>query len=108
MHGDALLLILVMVFGCAAFFFGVIYLVFRVFAWFGRGFVGVFRTAPPKEPVGGPHRRRALLVCPREECQRVEGRRDARYCSQCGVSLRPIACMDQNDIERIESPEAGD
>lgn len=103
MQGDALLLILVMVFGCAAFFFGVIYLIGRALAWCGRGFVGVFRSAPSGKQAGsdlGPGRQ---LVCPREECRREEDRPDARYCSQCGAPLRPLHGLDQYDDERIES-----
>ena len=97
MYGDALLLVLVMVFGLAAFFFGVIYLVFRGLGWMGRGFVGVFRSKPveaPNQPLGDAGRRQG---CPRTECGRIEDREGARYCSQCGAGLRPIPCMDQYD-----------
>ena len=86
MHGDALLLIFAMIFGCAAFLFGVIYLICRMLGWVGRGFAGIFRpgaaAAERRMTSEGPRGR----VCPREECRRVESRLDARYCSRCGPS----------------------
>ncbi len=97
MPGDALLLVLVLIFGCAAFFFGVIYLVFRSLGWLGRGFVGAFRSVPPEAPNRPAGDRRPRLGCPRTECGRIEDREGAHYCSQCGAGLRPIPRVDQND-----------
>ena len=97
MSGDALLLVLVMIFGCAAFLFGVIYLVFRALGWMGHGFVGLLRSAPHEatpEPLDNP---RPLRACPRSECGRTEDRQGARYCSQCGAGLRPIPRVNQYD-----------
>ena len=36
MHGDVLLIVLVLVFGCAAFFFGILYALGRAVAWMER------------------------------------------------------------------------
>ncbi len=83
MHGDVLLIVLVLVFGCAAFFFGILYALGRAVAWVGRGVWGVCRPGSP--PVGP--RGLGVRFCPRTECRRVERRRDARYCSQCGQRL---------------------
>lgn len=92
MHGDALLLIFAMVFGCAAFLFGIIYLICRMLGWVGRGFAGIFRpgTAVAKrgEASGGQSGR----ICQREECRNVESRLDARYCSRCGAPLDGAGC----------------
>lgn len=87
MHGDALVVVLVLVFGCAAFFFGLLYMLCRIVAWFGRGVANVFRPASRLARGGSTPRRSAVRVCPRERCRRVEYRRDARYCSQCGAPL---------------------
>ncbi len=86
MHGDVFLILLLLVFGCAAFLFGVIYVICQMFAWLGRGVWGAFRphhsacACPP--PVGSSRPK----VCPNERCRKVE-HRHARYCSQCGSSL---------------------
>jgi hypothetical protein len=87
MHGDLLLVVVILVFGCAAFLFGVIYLVCSVIGFVGRGVLGLFKPdrAPPGRRSGV--RGAGALVCPREECRKVEYR-DAKYCSQCGAPLR--------------------
>lgn len=86
MHGDLLLVVVILVFGCAAFLFGVIYLVCSVIGFVGRG---VFRVLGPRRRATGPpeagHRPKTL-VCPRAHCRKVE-HRDASYCSQCGAPL---------------------
>ncbi len=81
MHGDFLLLVLLMVFGCAAFFFGVIYLFCRLFGWVGRGMLSAVRPGAPENRAGTTQER----VCLRSGCRRVEYRPEARYCSQCGA-----------------------
>ena len=87
MHVDALVIILVLVLGCAAFIFGVISLAWQALAWVGRGALGTVRprrggnTPPAGMTVRGGR------VCPRPECRRVEKRREARYCSQCGSPM---------------------
>ncbi len=86
MHGDVLVVILLLVFGWAAFLFGVIYVLCKLTGWIGRGLRDVFRPSPRGETkrrsVSGPR----PLVCPDLQCQKVE-HRDAQYCSQCGARL---------------------
>ncbi|MEK6799789.1 MAG: hypothetical protein AABZ12_12560 [Planctomycetota bacterium] len=89
MHGDLFLVVVVLVFGCAAFVFGLVYLVCaavaRVIGGVGR-LLGL-KTAPPggRRSVrhGGWRRSR---VCPHAHCRNVEFR-PARYCSRCGSRL---------------------
>ena len=85
MQGDVLLLVLFLVLGCAACIFGVLYLICRLFARVGRGVAGVFKpcgpAGMPKRLMKGPRRR----VCPNVQCRKNEYRREAVYCSQCGV-----------------------
>jgi len=87
MHGEPLLIIVVLVFGIGAFLFGVIYVVCSILSAIGRGMMGIVR----------PHRRTGTaeldgtlsrpLVCPRRTCRKVEHRGDARFCGQCGAEL---------------------
>ena len=92
MPGDLLFVVLILVLGCAAFFFGVIYILCQGVAWIWNGVAGVFRSPPGSSDASGRRVRRARrggpLTCPRPECGRVE-RRPARYCSQCGTRLTP-------------------
>jgi len=88
MHGDVAIVVLILVFGCAAFFFGVIYMVGRALAWVGRG---VWRLAGGSPRVTarccGTAPGGATRMCTREGCRRIENRRGARYCSRCGAPL---------------------
>lgn len=86
MHGDVLLVILILVFGCAAFLFGVIYVICQVLAWIGRGLFGIFMPRRSAGEPGAASGHRGGRVCPRAGCGKVEYR-DARYCSQCGMPL---------------------
>lgn len=86
MHGDALVIVLLLVFGCAAFLFGVIYLLLKLLAALGRGVAGVFRRPSSGNGLGEARVCSRVRVCPRERCRKVEYR-DARYCSQCGTPL---------------------
>lgn len=89
MPGDLLLVILIVVLGCTAFFFGVIYVLCQGVAWIWRGVTGVFRRQPNSRATSARRiKRGAPLTCPRSECGKVE-RRPARYCSQCGTRLVP-------------------
>jgi hypothetical protein len=83
MHGDLLLVALVLVLGCAGFFIGVIYLACSFFAFIGRSLLGLGRHGGAAACGCGPRLGR-MRVCPRERCRKVE-RRAARYCSQCGA-----------------------
>ncbi len=90
MHGEILLVVLILTLGCAAFFFCVVYVFCRFLAWMGRGALGLF-TRPRRKAVrvrvveNGPYR-----ICPREQCRKVE-RRPARFCSRCGARLPQTA-----------------
>lgn len=96
MHGDILIILVLLVLGVAAFFFGVIYAVYRVLASVGRGIAHLLwpRRVPcsprvPAAPAARPARsqgRRTFRVCLREQCRHVE-HRPARFCSQCGAKL---------------------
>jgi len=85
MQGDALLVILVLGLGIAAFGFGVVYVVCQFLSWIGRGVIGIFRPHRVHSS-GGPGSIRKGRVCPREGCGKVEYR-DARFCSQCGMPM---------------------
>ncbi len=90
MHGELPILVLVLIFGCAAFFFGVVYLIGRAIAWVAKSLASLVgwtcdpSTAPSRLERVGKSRRRA---CPRPGCRRVEYRHGARFCSQCGSPL---------------------
>ena len=88
MPGDWLLVVLILVFGCAAFLFGLVYVVWCVVGMVGRGMWSLVR---PGRSVGGPACREIrtfgrAMYCPRPNCRKVEYR-NARYCSQCGATL---------------------
>lgn len=87
MQVDALVIILVLILGCAAFLFGVISLIWQILAWVGRGMVSTIRPRPAGKASPAAPMLRSRRVCPRLECRRVEKRREARYCSQCGSPM---------------------
>ena len=86
MHGDLLLVVLILVFGCAAFLFGLVYVVGCVVSAVGRGMWTLVRpwrrggTAENVRTFSRP------LRCSRVNCRKVEYR-NARFCSQCGARL---------------------
>ena len=85
MHGDLLIVVLILVLGCAAFFIGVIHLACRLIGSLGRSFLGLIHPrAGDRRPSAGPFGR--ARMCPRESCHKVEYR-PARFCSQCGARL---------------------
>jgi len=86
MHVDLVVIGLVLVLGCAAFFFGVVYVLCRFLGAVGRGMLTMFGV---KTRVSGdypPLSRRGRLICPQERCRKTE-HRAARFCSQCGARL---------------------
>ena len=85
MVADPLLILFILVFGCAAFFLGLFYLVGQVLGFFGRGICRLLRGGSPQGPSSSLSPGSAL-VCPRASCGHLE-RRVARYCSQCGTRL---------------------
>lgn len=95
MHGDVLVIVLLLVVGCAAFFFGVIYVVCQLFVWLGRSVWAVFRPHHGGNGRAHSHPMTRPRVCPNERCRKVEYRM-ARYCGQCGTPLKaptqPTCC----------------
>jgi|CXWL01.1.fsa_nt_gi hypothetical protein len=83
--GDLLLVGVVLVLGCAAFFVGVMYLIGSFLTFVGRGilaFVFPHRRMVKRSPFLGRNR-----VCPNPKCGEVESR-SARYCGHCGTEMR--------------------
>ncbi len=95
MQGDALLIILLLVFGCAAFFFGVIYCICQLFAWVSRGVWGVFRPRCSSDSAARPAAGSRRRVCPNKRCRKLEYRQ-ARYCSPCGTPFAPAPTQDES------------
>ncbi len=86
MHGDLVLVALILVFGVAAFLFGLVYVVWCIVGTVGRGMWSLVR---PRRPVGMAECARSFGrggFCPRLNCRKVEYRR-AKFCSQCGTEL---------------------
>ena len=85
MPGDPLVVVLILIIGCAAFLFCVLYVFGRMFSIIGQGFMSMFRGGrPPSEP--GGFRAGQVLICSREQCRKTEYR-NGRFCSQCGAPL---------------------
>ncbi len=87
MYGDPVVVILVMIIGCAALIFGVLYFLGRAAGTIGRGFLailGIGRSNVAESGLNGND----TVVCSNEKCRKIECR-DARYCSQCGSPLGP-------------------
>ncbi len=89
MHGDILLVVLILTLGCAAFIFGVIYLVCKFFGFVGRGVVSVFTRHPSTGSQGHQSGSPGVRVCPREQCRKTEYR-PARFCSRCGAPFPDV------------------
>jgi hypothetical protein len=87
MHGDLLLILVVLIFGCAAFLFGVVYIVCSAIGFVGRSLLSIVRPCSRVRVSAGSHLRMGHpLICPRESCRKIEYRR-ASFCSQCGSRL---------------------
>jgi len=86
MQVDLLVIGLILVFGCAAFLFGILYAIFQLLAGIGGAIWSALFPGRTKrvgrERAAGRRRR----ICPRPRCRRVEYR-DANFCSQCGQRL---------------------
>lgn len=86
MPGDWLLVVLILVFGCAAFLFGLVYVVWCVVGAVGRGMWSLVRPGRSVETVGRGRTFGRAVYCQRLNCRKVEYR-NARFCSQCGAPL---------------------
>ena len=87
MQVDLVALFLLLVFGCAAFVFGVICLIGKTLSIIGRALGRMLGGLDPccgsgERPGAAGHGR----VCPRPTCRKVE-HRNARFCGQCGMRL---------------------
>lgn len=87
MQGDFLIVLLLLVVGCAAFLFGVIYVFCQFFARIGRGLMGIIAPGRSGGADGQARRCSRPLVCPNKRCSKIEYRA-ATFCSQCGARLR--------------------
>ncbi len=91
MPADAVIVVVFMLLvGCAAFLFGILYLLARLIGGVGRcmmRMVGLGRRQNPNGPVPPTSR---IQVCPREHCGEKEYRTEARFCSQCGTPLTGV------------------
>ena len=85
MPGDPVVVVFILIVGCAAFLFGVLYLFGRVLGAIGRSFASIFRGRSATAPAGEPRGKRGL-ICSREQCRKIEYR-NGRFCSQCGATL---------------------
>ena len=78
MHGDLVLVVVILVVGFAAFFFGVIYAICRFLGFVGQCVWSLCTRRPLP--------RFRVPACSNPQCRNVEQRR-ARYCSKCGTKL---------------------
>ena len=82
---EPFVVVLVLVFGCAAFLLWILYCLGWIAGKAGGGFLRLF---------GGGRRFKTMqrearaLICTNERCRKVEYR-EGRYCSQCGSPLEP-------------------
>lgn len=86
MQGDFLIVLLLVVVGCAALLFGVIYMFCQFFARIGRGLVGIIAPGRSAGSDGQVRRCSRPQVCQNKRCRKIEYRA-ARFCSQCGTRL---------------------
>jgi len=87
MTGEIAAMLLLLLFGCAAFVISVVFIVGRIMAGMWRGFTWLAggsccETEPTARADRGWHTGDGR-VCPRPQCRKVEYR-PARFCSQCG------------------------
>lgn len=86
MYADPFMVLVVLVLGCAAFFFGVIYFFFRLISGVGRGLYRMLYPERSSNPRRHHGRLSTVRVCPRPACGKRE-HRAANFCSQCGTPL---------------------
>ncbi len=82
-----IVVVFMLVVGCAAFLFGILYLLGRLIGGVGRCMMRIVRPGPG-EAAGA--RASTMQVCPCEQCRKSESRSDARFCSRCGTRLTGI------------------
>lgn len=84
MHGEVIAFLVLLTIGCAAFLYGVVWLVARCVGVVGGAFLSVlgFRRRRPT-----PSNAREVRICTNPRCRRIEVRA-GRYCASCGVPLK--------------------
>ena len=85
MPGDPVVVVFILIVGCAAFLFCILYMFGRMLGFIGQGFMSLFRGRRLAGPSGGIPGKKAL-ICSREQCRKIEYR-NGRFCSQCGAPL---------------------
>ncbi len=83
---EPIVVVLVLILGCAAFILWVMYCAFWAVGKAGGGVARMLGLGPKRRADAaavGP-----ASVCSNDRCQKVERRR-GRYCSQCGSPLQP-------------------
>ena len=89
MHGDLLIVVGILILGCAAFLFGVVYAVCSAIKMVARGmFFALFPRQ--RHSTGRQGLRRGALICPQPNCRRIE-HRPAKFCARCGTALTETA-----------------
>lgn len=83
---EPLALMLLVVLGCAAFFFCAIYAMIRMAMAVLGGAAQLLRPRAKLPGQAAGERRERVRICSRPQCRRVEHRR-AQFCSQCGAPL---------------------
>jgi|GEM_PF-2183128 len=82
---EPIVVVLLLICGCAAFALWVMYCAFWVVGKAGGGVARMLGLGPKRLADAGTG---VALVCSNDRCQKME-RRKGRYCSQCGSPLQP-------------------
>ena len=88
MHADLALMLLVLVFGCAAFLFGIVHFVYWMLSTVWGGLVTVVTPTSKKPSRKAGTAPATRQVCPNRDCRHAEWR-EASYCCRCGARLTP-------------------
>lgn len=83
MHGEVIAFLLLLAIGCAAFLYGVVWLVARCVGVVGGAFLSVLGLGPRHRTSASA---REVRVCTNYRCRRIETR-TGRYCASCGAPL---------------------
>lgn len=83
MHGEVIAFLLLLTIGCAAFLYGVVWLVARCVGVVGGAFLSMLGFGPRR---WASVNAREVRVCTNSRCRRIEIRA-GRYCASCGAPL---------------------
>lgn len=88
MPADAVIVVVfVLVVGCAAFLFGILYTVARLIGGALRCMMHGVRPRHRGVKYARPATAARVQVCANEQCRKTESRKGARFCSRCGMPL---------------------